>query len=115
MFEVHCREHRGAVGVVGLCHWSPRDRTAETSFYLGVHEMRRRGLIRRALRLMHAWGFDELGLDRIWAEVYAFNDPGARVLESLGFVREGTLRDHVWRRGRRWDAYMYGLMRDEVQ
>lgn len=101
------------IGVVGLCHWVPRDRLAEVSFYIGPPEMRGRGYASKALRLLHAWGFNELGLERIYAETYAFNEPSLRLLERLGYQREGILREHVWRQGARADAVMLGLLRSE--
>ena len=101
------------VGVVGLCHWEPRDRTAETSFYLTEPEYERRGWMTRALGILHEWGFQELGLERIWAEVYAFNAPGLALLTTLGFREEGRLRQHVYRLGERHDSVMLGLLRSE--
>ena len=101
------------VGVVGLCHWDPRDQTAETSFYLLNWRDERKGYMRRALKMLHGWGFDELNLERIWAEVYRFNEPGLALLKTMGFTVEGTLRQHVVREGVRCDSLMLGLLRSE--
>lgn len=101
------------IGVVGLCHWVPRDGVAEVSFYIGPPEMRGRGYARRALQLLHGWGFDELGLDRTYAETYAFNEASLRLLKRLGYRIEGVLREHVWRQGRRIDSVILGLLRKE--
>ena len=38
------------VGVVGLCHWSPRDRTAEVSFYISP-DHQGNGYTKKALTL----------------------------------------------------------------
>ena len=102
-------------GVVGLTHWSPRDRHAEVSFYIGDKGARGKGYCKRALTLLIGWGFEELGLDRIYAEVYTFNEPSANLLRKLGFQEEGMLRKHVWRMGKRWDSVMMGLLREEWQ
>lgn len=101
------------IGVVGLCHLVPRDRVAEISFYVGPPEMRGRSYARRALQLLHQWGFDELNLRRVYAETYDFNAPSLRLLERLGYREEGRLRGHVWRFGRPVDSVMLGLLRDE--
>lgn len=102
-----------AVGVGGLCHWAPRDRTAEISIYIGAREYRNRGLAGRAFDILHRYGFEELALDRIWAEVYSFNDPVLKLLDRAGYQREGVLRQHVFRNGQRIDAVMFGLLRPE--
>jgi RimJ/RimL family protein N-acetyltransferase len=101
------------VGVVGLCHWEPRDQTAEVSFYLGAEEARGKGVARRALRLLHEYGFKEVGLARIWAEVYGFNTASLQLLKGLGYQREGVLRQHVFRQGRRVDSLLLGILREE--
>lgn len=101
------------IGVVGLCHWSPRDRTAEVSFYIGDMMARGHGYATKALRLLHEWGFGELGLERTWAESYADNEVSIKTLEKLGYKREGVLRKHVFRNGERVDSIMFGLLREE--
>lgn len=101
------------VGLVGLTYWQPRDRTAEVSFYIGNEHDQRKGYARRALQLLHRWGFDELGLERIYAEVYEHTPGSVELLLSLGYKHEGILRSHVFRNGRRVDALMLGLLREE--
>lgn len=98
------------IGVVGLCHWDAINASAEVSFYIGERAARGKGLARRAVHLLEEWGFEQLRLHRIWAEVYAFNEPSIRLLESLGYEQEGRMREHVWRDGKFVDALLYGLL-----
>ncbi len=98
------------VGVCGLCDWQPRDRTAEISFYIGDTENEGKGYTKAALTMLIKWGFEELGLDRIWAEVYETNAACLKLLGKLGFEIEGTLRKHVFREGRRIDSIMMGRL-----
>ena len=104
---------RASVGVVGLCHWEARDRTAEVSFYIGDESARGKGVATAALGLLHDYGFLELGLVRIWAECYEFNEPGIKLLKSLGYIEEGRLRKHVYRNGARHDSIMLGIAAEE--
>jgi len=113
MFVVERTSDGLPVGVVGLVHWSPTDGTAEVSFFIGRQDARGQGHARGALTLLLGWGFDVMRLERIVAETYAFNDASFGLLTSLGFVVEGRMRAHVHRDGRRWDANILGLMRDE--
>ena len=71
------------------------------------------GLANEAVRLALAYAFDELGLERIEADIDPRNEASCRFVEKLGFVREGLLR-------RRWrvadevcDTALYGLLREE--
>lgn len=111
MFIVEHIANQACVGVVGLCAWSARDRTAECSFYIGDTQARGKGYVTRALTLLHDWGFSELGLDRCWAESY--DEARTKTLERLGYKREGVLRKHVFRNGKRVDSVMLGLLKEE--
>ncbi len=58
-------------------------------------------------------GFDTLDLNRVRADVDTRNRASARVLEKLGFVREGTLREDCIVDGDVSDSWVYGLLRRE--
>jgi [ribosomal protein S5]-alanine N-acetyltransferase len=57
--------------------------------------------------------FDTLDLNRVKAEADTRNAASARVLEKLGFVREGTLREDRVVNGEVSDSWVYGLIRRE--
>lgn len=51
---------------------------------------------------------------RLWAVPFASNVASARVLEKVGFRREGTLRQSAIKDGRVHDQHMYAILRDEL-
>lgn len=57
------------------------------------------------------WAFTTLDLNRVQAEVDTRNLASARVLEKLGFVREGTLREDCVVDGVVSDSWVFGLLR----
>lgn len=59
------------------------------------------------------YAFDERGLHRVVARVLDGNSASRRVLEKLGFEREGCLRDHYYVDGDHVDAELFGLLADE--
>lgn len=59
------------------------------------------------------WAFGELGLARIEWLAVAGNEPSWRVVEKIGFTREGTLRAYLLHRGERKDAWIGSLLRGE--
>jgi [ribosomal protein S5]-alanine N-acetyltransferase len=72
-----------------------------------------RGLAAEALRCGLAHAIDSLGLVRVEADIDPRNQPSARLLERLGFQREGLLRKR-WRvNGEVCDTAFYGLLADE--
>ena len=59
---------------------------------------------------MLGWAFDTLDLNRVQAETDTRNVASARVLDKLGFVREGTLREDCVVNGDVSDSWVYGLL-----
>lgn len=59
----------------------------------------------------HAFG--DRRLHKLRADVLESNDGSRRVLEKLGFEREGTLRDEKFVAGEHADVYRYGLLAEE--
>ena len=62
---------------------------------------------------MLQWAFDTLDLHRVQAETDTRNAASGRVLEKLGSVREGTLREDCVENGEVSDSWVYGLLRRE--
>lgn len=74
---------------------------------------RGRGIAQRAVRMLAAYAFSELGLERLQAEVDAENRSSSRVAIRTGFRREGLLRGSATQKGERRDMVVYGLRRDD--
>ena len=68
----------------------------------------------RAVRLVSAWAFDELGLAVITWYALVGNEPSLRVAEGAGYRLEGTLRRGAKHRGRREDTWVGSLLPDDL-
>ncbi|CAM5574003.1 GNAT family N-acetyltransferase [Rhodanobacter lindaniclasticus] len=64
-----------------------------------------RGLMHEALEAGLSWAFGELGLHRVMANYLPRNERSARLLERLGFEREGHARDYLRIAGR-WEDHV---------
>jgi len=97
------------VGVVELesIEWD-RGR-AEVAFFVAP-EFQGGGYAKDALATLVEYAFDQLGLHKLTAEAFAFNDASRGLLESLGFVEEGRLREEEWVDGEWVDVVRYGLL-----
>lgn len=99
--------------IVGTCTLADIDRTnrrAEIGFAL-ARERWGRGLILRAAPAMIQFAFERLDLRRIEADADPRNAASIRVLERLGFQREGLLRERYIQLGEVQDAMIFGLLR----
>ncbi|MER5950242.1 GNAT family protein [Streptomyces sp. NPDC001904] len=60
-----------------------------------------------------AFGFDDLGLHRIWGARSPLNTASARTLTAAGLVEEGVIREHV-RKGDTWrDSVVHAILDHE--
>lgn len=101
--------------IVGTCTLAQIDRDnrrAELGFAL-ARSFHGRGLMRRAVPLLLDFAFGRLGLHRIEADVDPRNLASLKLLEKLGFRREGVLRDRWLEADGFQDSVMLGLLRRE--
>jgi len=100
------------IGWCSLHHWDADHRRASLG-YCFTDAAWGRGYATEAAGALLGWAFDTLGLRRVQAETDTRNVASARVLEKLGFVREGTLREDCMVDGEVSDSWVYGLLRRE--
>jgi ribosomal-protein-alanine N-acetyltransferase len=102
------------IGWCSLTRWNPDYRSASMGYCFDDAAWGR-GYATEAARALLQWAFDTLGMNRVQAGTDTRNAASARVLEKLGFVREGTLREDCVVNGEVSDSWVYGLIRGEWQ
>ncbi|BBC98534.1 N-acetyltransferase [Streptomyces rochei] len=102
------------IGWCTLNSWNPDFRSASLG-YCYDDAAWGQGYATEAARALLDWAFDTLDLNRVQAEADTRNTASARVLEKLGFLREGTLREDCVVNGDVSDSWVYGLLRCEWQ
>jgi len=80
------------IGLIGLHTWEHHHRRAELGYDMAVSRWGQ-GTAGEAARAVIDYGFTTMRLHRIEAHTIADNHPSVRLLERLGFQREGTLRE----------------------
>jgi RimJ/RimL family protein N-acetyltransferase len=98
------------VGWCGIARWNPEFRSAALGYCLDETAWGH-GYGTEGARALLGWAFDTLDLNRVQAEVDTRNPASYRVMEKLGFVREGLLREDCIVAGEISDTYIYGLLR----
>jgi [ribosomal protein S5]-alanine N-acetyltransferase len=100
------------VGWCCLMQWNPDYRSATIGYCLDETAWGQ-GFATEAAGALLQWAFDTLDLNRVEAETDTRNTASGRVLEKLGFVREGTLREDCIVDGELSDSWVFGLLRRE--
>lgn len=102
---------RELIGSVSLRRYM-RDRRAELGYWLGVDAWGA-GIATEAADALVDFGFRELALERIYAQVLEGNEASCRVLDKLGMTNEGIRRRHIRKGKKLCDVSLFGLLRDE--
>lgn len=97
------------VGTCGFYKWVKQHHRAEIGYDL-LPEYRRRGIMTEALTAMINYLFGTLGLNRLEALVDPRNMASIRLIEGLGFVTEGILRENTYFRNRYLDDMLFSLL-----
>jgi RimJ/RimL family protein N-acetyltransferase len=87
-------------------------------FSYGVNiarDHRGRGYAKDAILIALRYYFGELRYHKVTVRVYGFNKASMRLHESLGYQKEGQIRDVVYTHGQYYDELMYGLTSDEFR
>jgi len=110
-FAVVLRELGDLIGCIGM-GLNARDNSGELGYWIGVPYWGR-GYCTEAAREMVRYGFEVLGLHRIYANHFGSNLASGRVMQKLGMSYEGTRREHYKKWGEYEDQVEYGLLASE--
>jgi RimJ/RimL family protein N-acetyltransferase len=113
-FGVAEREPDRIIGHATLFKWDGEQRRIEIGYSIR-RDLWGRGLGAEAAALLIDFAFERLGVRRIEADTDPRNLASMRVLEKLGFVREGYARERWEIDGEIQDAVCFGLLRREWQ
>jgi ribosomal-protein-alanine N-acetyltransferase len=100
------------IGWCSLTRWNPDYRSASLGYCLDDSAWGN-GYATEAAQALLQWAFGTLDLNRVQAETDTRNAASARVLEKLGFMREGALRENCVVNGEVSDSWVFGLIRRE--
>ncbi len=106
---VAARDDDRLIGTVTIHGWDPTHRRAELGYMLDRHEWGR-GLASEAVGAVLGFAFGPMELHRVEADVDPENEASMRLLERLGFAREGYLRERWFTYGEWRDSVLFGLL-----
>ncbi len=106
------RETGKYLGQVALFMIDHLSRKAELAIVLAPDSLEK-GYGGEALRLLLAFGFGQVNLNRIWLTVNSNNHRAIHVYEKAGFRREGVLRQDRYIDGHYEDVVLMSILREE--
>ena len=101
------------IGLVGLINLDEEPRQAELTKMIGDVAERGRGYARMATRVLLAYAFEWLGVDRVFLRTIDSNLKNIALNQSLGFSFEGLLRQAAIVDGTMQDVVIMSLLRSD--
>jgi len=99
------------IGIINL-NLSLHHKRGELAYWIGK-EYWGNGYASEAARELLKIGFEEKGLNRIFAAAFVDNPGSWMVMEKIGMKKEGTLREHVYKGGESVDLHYYGMVAED--
>lgn len=106
MFGVE-NKRKTLIGVCGLTYIDWKNRNAEISIYLGKKDWQKNSIGTELLDLIVTYGFGELNLHRLYAEIFSTAPENIKLFEKMNFIQEGVFREKLWRNGKWNDSFIY--------
>jgi RimJ/RimL family protein N-acetyltransferase len=97
------------IGNVQLTDIDWVSRHACAGIFIGEARYWSKGYGQQAMRLLVRHAFNDLGLHRVYLVVLEDNPRAIRAYEKCGFVVEGRLRQHAYKRGQFRDLIFMGI------
>lgn len=115
MFAIRSADTGELLGCCGLCYINWVHRNADLSLYIGKDNVYidDQGYAEESCRLLFDYGFLELGLEKIWSELYEFDEKKTVLYQKLGMQIDGMLRRQYYYDGRWWDSRLLSILRDD--
>lgn len=112
-FGIALRSTDVIIGAIDL-RMEESNKAADLGYAIGPAHWSK-GYVTEATRAVIAYGFDELGLNRIHAHHFSTNGASGRVMEKVGMQYEGTMRERFCKWGEFVDTVHWAILRSEYE
>lgn len=102
------------LGKIRLFDFNPRNHSAEFGYYLPrCNRHKGLGAIMLLKFIETIFLDDTLNINKMYATTASNNNSSIKLLEKFGFKLDGSLREHYWIDGIRYDQLNYSMLRSE--
>lgn len=113
LFEIWHKKDKKPIGFAEIHDISWLDRRALIGLLIGETEYWGQNLATEAGKLLIAYGFKELNLNKIYTAIFSPNIASWRCAEKIGMTREAVLKDHIYIDGKYYDDFKYCIFREQ--
>jgi len=113
VFGIEQIQSKNLIGITILKDINLINRTSEFAIYIGEKEQRGKGLSKEATNQTLSFGFYKLGLNRIYLKVLEENESAIKLYNSIGFIKEGVLRNSIFKNNKFKNELVMSILKDE--
>lgn len=106
VWAIYNKEQKNLLGIIRLYDINKEHHFADIGFELNRNYWGK-GIISECLQTVLYFLFTQIQFKRIEAQTFVGNERSIKLLERLGFLREGRLRQNFLINGQYEDSYMY--------
>lgn len=100
------------IGNVGIVNIDYINNSGEVTYFIGQLYWNK-GFATEAVQLMLAYGFQELGLERVQGRSMTCNPASLKVMQKCGFTYEGLARHEVFKAGKYVDVWHAAIIKED--
>lgn len=100
-----------AVGTIFLTELDFKNSSALLNIKLLQTEHGNKGIGTKSLQLLMDYCFDELNLHCLYAYILEYNQASQRLFEKCGFVKEGVMKQRIYKQGSYHDIFSYSFIK----
>lgn len=115
VFGIKLLKNGQIIGLAGYDDIIKENKVATLFIGIGNKDLRGKGYGKEALKILIDYGFSIMDLHKIQLNVLEFNKGAIALYEKVGFVKEGVYREFVLRNEKRYDLYLYGILKHEIK
>lgn len=109
---IELKETGKIIGTIGYMWYQPENSSCEVGYSLARAQWNK-GIMTEALSAVLDYTFYELRFNRVEAQHEVDNGASGAVMRKCGMVKEGTLRQRLYNKGKYVDVDLYSVLRQD--
>lgn len=101
------------IGVINLVDIDKRNKRCSWAYYIANTSFRGRGIARILECNIYDYVFEKLQFNKLWCEVFTFNEKVIAIHKKFGSEIEGTLKQHIYKNGEFFDVVRMAITKDK--
>ena len=117
MFSIIRNEDSKLIGCCGLVYINWVHKHADLSLYIGWNDyyIDSEGYAEDSCDTLLKYSFNELGLNKVWTEIYEFDEKKRDLYNKFSFKEDGVLRQNYWYDGKWWSSRILSILSSDFR